>query len=199
MGGWGRPLIIKDCLDARVVKFSNSNHWQLTKKISEKACEGTDEEERKEDQDDWQPHEEHAVFECKQVRGSRVGHMAIMKIRLDNDAKERAKDASGMRINGSTRNEIKVLQRLTAARCSATPALLASKIDVQDESVLNSRGKPRFENEWGKNRQWWMPGGYVVYILMSRLDAQPLDTNVYWDFERQQRDEVRSAFKDAYL
>ncbi|KAL8871044.1 MAG: hypothetical protein Q9174_003047 [Haloplaca sp. 1 TL-2023] len=199
MGQYSRLLIIEDCLDGRVVKFTHNNHWQLTKKISEKPWDGTDKEEREEFGDTWQPHEEHAVYECTQVRGSRVGDVAIMKVRLDNDPKERARDASGMRLNFSTKNEIEVLQQLTAARCSVTPALLASKIDVQDESVLNSQGKPKFEEEWGEKRQWWMPGGYIVYILMSKLNAQTLHEDVYWGFDRQQRDEVRSAFKKAYL
>ncbi|KAI4218593.1 MAG: hypothetical protein L6R36_008872, partial [Xanthoria steineri] len=102
----------------------------------------------------------------------------------------------------ATQNEIEVLQRLTAARCSATPSLLAVKIDVQDVSLLNSKGKPRFEEQWGENKQWWMPGGYIVYILMTKLDAEPLDIVVFWDervFNKQQRDEVRNAFQASYL
>lgn len=119
-----------------------------------------------------------------------------------NDPQQRAKDASGMRLNSATQNEIEILQRLTAARCSATPSLLAVKIDVQDVSLLNSKGKPRFEEQWGENKQWWMPGGYIVYILMTKLDAEPLDIVVFWDervFNKQQRDEVRSAFQASYL
>ena len=226
MGPPRRPLILEDCLDRRIVRFSDNNQWQLTEKVCEKPWNGSYEEEREEYKDDWEPHEAHAVYECTQVRGFKAGAVGIMKIRLEsviarsttspscrlltstrvphdlppsNDSNERAKDASGMRLNSSTSNEIEVLERLTAARCSVTPALLAFKIDVQDDSVLNSRGKPRFEEEWGENRQWWMPGGYIVYILMSKLDAQPLDTNVYWDFDRHQRDEVRSAFKAAFM
>lgn len=119
-----------------------------------------------------------------------------------NDPRQRAKDASGMRLNSATKNEIEILQRLTAARCSVTPSLLAVKIDVQDVSVLNSKGKPGFEEQWGENKQWWMPGGYIVYILMTKLDAEPLDIILFWDervFNKQQRDEVRSAFQASYL
>lgn len=119
-----------------------------------------------------------------------------------NDPRQRAKDASGMRLNSATKNEIEILQRLTAARCSVTPSLLAVKIDVQDVSVLNSKGKPGFEERWGANKQWWMPGGYIVYILMTKLDAEPLDIILFWDervFNKQQRDEVRSAFQASYL
>ncbi|KAL9633078.1 MAG: hypothetical protein Q9204_003539 [Flavoplaca sp. TL-2023a] len=204
-----RPLILEDCLDRRVVKFSDNNHWQLTVKISEKPWDGSYDSER-EEYEDWQPHEAHAVYECRQIRGSNVGTVAIMKIRLEvprhlppsDDPKERAKDASGMRLNYATDNEIKILQRLTNARCSVTPSLLGFKIDVQDSSVLNSTGKPGFEEKWGEDKQWWMPGGYIAYILMTKLHAQPLNIQLYWDdktFGKQQRDEVRRAFQAAYL
>ena len=86
------------------------------------------------------------------------------------DAAERAKHASGMRFNGATVQGIESLERLTALGCSVTPKLLAVKRDVQDESVM----------DWGELK-WWMPGGYIVYILMSKFPAQSLDINSFWN------------------
>lgn len=77
---------------------------------------------------------------------------------------------------------------LTAAKCSVTPKLLAVKYGVQDNSINHTR--------------WWMPGGYIVYVLMEKLTAQPLDYNTFWNsrsFTRQDRDEIRDAFKKAYM
>ena len=106
-----------------------------------------------------------------------------------------------MRLNGFTTQEIETLARLTAAGCSSTPRLLAVKVDVQDESVLNSTDRPEFQFHLG-DAKWWMPGGYIVYILMAKVSAQPLDINSFWNerlFTRQDRHEVRIAFQKAYM
>lgn len=108
-----------------------------------------------------------------------------------------------MRLNDYTVQEIETLKRVTAAGCSATPTLLAVKVGVQDKSsVLNSNGKPGFSSRWDENVQWWMPGGYIVYILMNKIPAEPLNYNTYWRgqlFTKEDRDEIRSAFKKAYM
>ncbi|KAL8888569.1 MAG: hypothetical protein Q9215_004018 [Flavoplaca cf. flavocitrina] len=202
MGFCRRPWILEDCLDKRVVKFADHKHWQLTKKLHEKPWEGTIFSERGK-REDWQPDEAHAVYEWVQTVGPEAGQKAIMKIRLEvphflplsDDPEERAKDASGMRLNSATKNEIENLGELTAAGCSVTPSLLGYKIETQDSSILSSKAKPAFEARWGRNVQWWMPGGYIVYILMTKIDAQPLDINTFWDkkiFSKQQRDEGAS-------
>ncbi|KAL8944840.1 MAG: hypothetical protein Q9211_000447 [Gyalolechia sp. 1 TL-2023] len=197
MGYRHRPCIIEDSLDNRLVTFPDKTQWQLTKQLSEKSWEGSDPEERA-DERDWVPSEAHAVYECVQMQGPRPSTVAIMKIRVEvpydlppsTDPAERAKEASGMRLNYGTEQEIEALKMLTAAGCSATPNLLAVKIDVQDESVLH----------YPSGERWWMPGGYIVYILMEKLSAQSLDYGPFWNkFTRHDRDEVRSAFKKAYV
>ncbi|KAL8749511.1 MAG: hypothetical protein Q9199_007640 [Rusavskia elegans] len=209
MSGLPRLHLLEDSLDRRVVAFPNYVEWQLINKISEKAWEGSDEDERKRNAS-WQPDEAHAIYECVQIRGLDVGTVAIMKVRVEvphdlppkNDPRERANDASGLRLNYATKNEIKVLQIFTAANCSATPKLLGYKIDVQDDSLLNSHGKPRFEAAWGRSKKWWMPGGYIVYILIAKLQAEPLDINTFWTenlFPSQKRAEVRARFQESYM
>ncbi|KAL8830159.1 MAG: hypothetical protein Q9170_005864 [Blastenia crenularia] len=85
------------------------------------------------------------------------------------------------------------VQTLTAAGCSVTPTLLAVQIAEQDQSVLEFRFPE-------STVQMWMPGGYIVYILMAKLPAQPMDINSFWnDYSRSERDQVRDAFKKSYM
>ena len=96
-----------------------------------------------------------------------------------------------MRLNSHTQNEINLLEKLTKAGCPATPKLLAVKIDAQDPSVL------AFPEH---GLRYWMPGGYIVYILMAKLPAQPLELNSFWrEYSKSERDDVRKAFKKSYL
>ena len=102
-----------------------------------------------------------------------------------------------MRLNSYTTNEIEILEQVTAARCSVTPKLLAVGIETQDESILNADGKPELQDEWG-DVKWWMPGGYIVYILMSKLPGVSLvefwDEKIYTPYNRQ---EIRKAFRES--
>lgn len=87
----GRPYIIYDSLDGRVVTFPDDTAWQLTKQICEKPWEGSNREEwsRKkredpeEEDDGWSPSEAHAVYECVQVQGPQLGTVAIIKVRIE--------------------------------------------------------------------------------------------------------------------
>ena len=91
---------------------------------------------------------------------------------LDPDEKlvDRARHALGMRLHWNTKNEIEQLRRLTKAGFEMTPKLLSVKITQQDETVMweKSDGEDKID------RRWWMPGGYVVYILMEKLPAVSL-------------------------
>ncbi|KAL8994227.1 MAG: hypothetical protein Q9169_005743 [Polycauliona sp. 2 TL-2023] len=193
----------------------DSTKWQLTNKISEKAWEGSDDNvDRKQQMTNWQPDEAHAVYECTQIHGPCIGTIAIMKIRIEvphhlprsRDPLKRANDASGMRLNRATTNEIETLMRLTAAGCSATPRFLDLKIEKQDGSVLSSHhGKTTDSKPNGGEEgvQWWMPGGYIVYILMEKLlQARRLDIGTYWNEDlitAEEREEVRAAFKKSCM
>ena len=98
-----------------------------------------------------------------------------------------------------TKNEIKMLERVTAVRCPVTPSLLAVKIEAQDESLLNAEDRPELQYNWD-NVKWWIPGGYVVYILMTKLPGQSLVT--FWDegvFTLQERKQIRESFKKVFM
>ena len=105
-----------------------------------------------------------------------------------------------MRFNFATTQEIETLQKLTAAGCSVTPRLLGVKTDVQDTLVSASRTKTPLEAEPVHEIDWWMPGGYIVYILMAKLQAEPLSMYKYWYlFTKQDRDDIRAAFRKSYM
>ncbi|KAL8671590.1 MAG: hypothetical protein Q9168_003914 [Polycauliona sp. 1 TL-2023] len=206
MGGPGRLMILGHCLDNRRVTFADNKTWRLTKKIAGKPWQGSEPSVRLKEQD-WAPCEEHAVYECVQTRGPNVGTKAIVKVRVEvpyhlppsDDPKQRAKEASGMRLNGWTTSEYETLEKLTAAGCSVTPSFLGVKIDVQDKTILAFKSAGD-DDRWPRDRNWWLPGGYIVYILMNKLPAQPLEYNAFWNdkvFTRQDRDCVRAAFKKS--
>lgn len=79
MGRQRREWLIMDSMNDRVVDFSDNTAWQLKTKISEKGWEGSPTRE----DEDWQPSEAHAVYECEQIRGLHPGSMAIIKVRIE--------------------------------------------------------------------------------------------------------------------
>lgn len=203
-----RPRFIDESLDNRLVKFPDQTTWQLTKQLTEKPWEGSRPEEREGSY--WSPSEVHAVYECLQTGITHPRRVAIMKIRIEvpyelppsDDPKERAKEASGMRLSLDTKFEIQNLERLTAAGCAFTPKLLAVQIDIQDETVLQYPQDNKYRYYGRPGSKLWMPGGYIVYILMEKLPAEPLAYDLFWDekvFTKHDRDQVRHAFKKAYI
>ena len=75
-----------------------------------------------------------------------------------------------------TAMEIDRLDDLTEAGCTSYPRLLDFQRFIQEEDL-------------------WMPGGYIVRILMERLPGISLE--VFWYLSREERDEVSKAFKCA--
>lgn len=76
------------------------------------------------------------------------------------------------------KSELRALEQLTREGCCSAPRLLKYKIDKQDYTLL-------------------VPGGYIVYILMDRLPGVPLGD--FWDRGEAERQEIRDAFKVAYM
>lgn len=82
-----------------------------------------------------------------------------------------------------TKMEVTALKRLTRMKCSYTPKLLSILRQEQDSTM-------------------WVPGGWLIFILMEKVPGVPLDN--LWNstkerpaMTRSQRDEVREAFKEA--
>ena len=72
--------------------------------------------------------------------------------------------------------EIDCLDILTELGCTSTPRLIDYEQKIQDDDM-------------------WLPGGYIVYILIELLPKISLDD--FWELPRHERDEVRKAFHTA--
>jgi hypothetical protein len=79
--------------------------------------------------------------------------------------------------------EITALERLTRTKCPHTPKLLSVIWEHQDPTM-------------------WVPGGWLIFILMEKVPGVP-PLNFFQSsterpaMTRSQRDEVREAFKKA--
>ncbi len=182
---------IGDMFNDRTIQFHDGTIWQLGRKLSEAA------------QHRYHPSEARAVYVSTQVTGPQVGAQAIVKVRMQwvfpvslpsnpqltllripnserphPDPVERAKDASE-KWNADTEEEIEALETLTKAGCAAAPKLLSWTQGQQDNTM-------------------WVPGGYIVYILMEKLPgAPPVDFWVEGRYSLEERNEIRAAFRKA--
>lgn len=175
--------------------------WRLVQKIREREL-WASETSWKEDQD---PSEARGIFICEE-EGS-AHRRAVVKIYMQYDtfsnkspplspkeieklmysripyygtiSKPRGIRAMQARTEVEYRaeQEIAALQGLTDANCSATPALLAWKHTVQDD-------------------ERYVPGGYITYILMERCPG--INLQCLFQLPREERDQIRAAFKKAW-
>lgn len=107
------------------------------------------------------------------------------------DGNEGAKFAHSKRFHCSTEKEISYLRKLTEAGCPAAPKLIAVRQDIQHQPLL----KAGYSGE----ESIWVPGGYIIYILMEKLPGQDLsDFFLPQNFTLQEREEVREAFCKAF-
>lgn len=103
---------------------------------------------------------------------------------------DRARHALGIRLHYNTEKEIEQLERVTKAGSQITPKLLSVKIEPQDETLIWEH----YADEGCDDIRWWMPGGYVVYILMEKLPAVALTYHSFWELEYAEREEIRDSF-----
>ena len=75
--------------------------------------------------------------------------------------------------------EIQDLEHLTKLKCSSTPAIFGWNHETQGDDD-------------------WVPGGYLDYILMERLPGARPDCFT-GSMERKERDQLREAFKKAWM
>jgi hypothetical protein len=43
-----------------------------------------------------------------------------------------------------------------------------------------------------------MPGGFLHYLLIEKLEGLQLSRDLFWTLDRDERDQIRVAFKDAF-
>ncbi|KAF2868631.1 hypothetical protein BDV95DRAFT_118167 [Massariosphaeria phaeospora] len=85
--------------------------------------------------------------------------------------------------NTDTLDEVYALQRFADIQCEHAPWLL----DVSTDAV-----KPGTHDEE-------IVGGYVVFLLMTKLPGTRIIYNHYWQLSLAERDEIRREFKKALL
>lgn len=76
-----------------------------------------------------------------------------------------------------TQIEAQVLADLTARRCSSTPKLLYHEHTIQDAHM-------------------WVPGGYLIIILMSKVPGTCL-WDIWPELDESEKKLVRASFKES--
>ncbi|KAL3480517.1 hypothetical protein BJX99DRAFT_254507 [Aspergillus californicus] len=91
---------------------------------------------------------------------------------------ERARQASETP-NIMADSELRAVSLLRDNNCTAAPRIRTHEATTQDDSML-------------------VPGGYLHYILMDKAGGVQLSEELFWSYERGQRDRIREAYKEAY-
>ncbi|KAL1998286.1 hypothetical protein VTN02DRAFT_6464 [Thermoascus thermophilus] len=163
------------------VSFPSESTWKLERKLQENEYYIP----KDTAQIDGLGSEARAVFIGSKLSGDGPQE-AIIKIRMQipwmgtvtKKPLIRAKQATPEMI-AQSKMEVETLSILTNAHCSCTPALFS----------------------WVKKQQGndqWVPGGYILYILMEKLPGVN-PAPIYDHMTRQERDDLRAAFKAAWL
>ncbi|KAI8933624.1 hypothetical protein NX059_009349 [Plenodomus lindquistii] len=83
-----------------------------------------------------------------------------------------------------TIEEIKSLEILQENQYTSSPHLIDSYAEFTRKGVDNERA---------------MPKGYTIFILMTKVPGEQLDHNKFWAKDKESRNEIRRAFKDAII
>lgn len=86
----------------------------------------------------------------------------------------------------STSAELVALQKFSEQDSPGLPHLVAWKKGVQEESEE--------KKEEGGEAKWPMPGGYVVYIVMTLMPGRHLMDWGFWGLEEEEREVIRERF-----
>ncbi|GAM35586.1 hypothetical protein TCE0_017f04034 [Talaromyces pinophilus] len=107
------------------------------------------------------------------VQGDEKESQALESLSHEDKAKEALLEAEI--------SEERAMLALTKGGCESVPQLLNWKREKQD----NNSGP--------------VPGGYLVYLVLQNLPGVRLSCEDYWNFSGTQREEIREAFKVAYM
>ncbi|KAL2004255.1 hypothetical protein VTN02DRAFT_4770 [Thermoascus thermophilus] len=163
------------------VYFSETNTtWKLSPFLSERVLHG-------DEVNSVEISEASGVCIATQIDGPLRGREAILKVRMQippwydqpgecsRDKAYYAKFKSNQ-ISHWADHEINILDELTKKGCSCTPKLLSFATQKQRDTD-------------------WVPGGYIVFILMEKLPGR--DLTAFDTFSPDRRYEVRIAFGRA--
>ncbi|KAI9035056.1 uncharacterized protein KD926_004672 [Aspergillus affinis] len=162
------------------VEFENSSSWKIVEKLEENETRYTKEE----FEENKFYSESCSIFVCEEPVSLA---QAVMKIRMqipyigaESESPDIRAQQAQADIRGQTLREIKALQGLTKARCSCTPGFKAWKHETQ-------------------NRDDWVPGGFIDYILMTRLEGKTVSQELVRELDNEQQQRLRKAFKTSYM
>ncbi|RAL03147.1 uncharacterized protein BO80DRAFT_462886 [Aspergillus ibericus CBS 121593] len=113
------------------------------------------------------------VCSAIQIEGPSPGQEAIAKVKLQLSPWD---DPTVDAISMEAIREMDNLAKLTDVHCSSTPAFIGRAHCVQGDDL-------------------YIPGGYIVFILMERLPGR--DLGCFHELSLEERDEVRIAFLKA--
>ncbi|GKZ25959.1 hypothetical protein AbraIFM66951_002072 [Aspergillus brasiliensis] len=160
--------------------FPGGSVWKIVRKIKETKVLYTE----REHELYKATSEARATFECSKVAGNGPP-TALIKIHMQvpyleaatKEPSERAKQADP-EIPYLASSEAEALSILTEAKCTSSPYLI----------------------DWMHRQQTdgWVPGGYIHYIAMEMLPGVTVCYHFH-RMERQERDELRDAFKKAWM
>ncbi|KAI8933625.1 hypothetical protein NX059_009350 [Plenodomus lindquistii] len=86
-------------------------------------------------------------------------------------------------LHEDTKIEINALKHLTDLNSAHAPHLLDVAVnDVRDD--VDDKA---------------MPGGYAVFMLMTKLPGEALSKETFWNMDEETREDVRHSFKDAMI
>lgn len=95
----------------------------------------------------------------------------------------------------STSAELVALQKFSEENSPGLPHLVAWKKGVQEE--INEKDEGEGKEGEGKEEEeakWPMPGGYVVYIVMTLMPGRHLMDWGFWGLEEEEREVIRERF-----
>lgn len=94
----------------------------------------------------------------------------------------------------STSAELVALQKFSEEKSPGLPHLVAWKKGVQEEIKKKEEGEEEGEGKEEEEVKWPMPGGYVVYIVMTLMPGRHLMDWGFWGLEEEEREVIRERF-----
>ncbi|KAE8136552.1 hypothetical protein BDV38DRAFT_283767 [Aspergillus pseudotamarii] len=127
----------------------------------------------------------YGTFLCKNCMGST--QCAIMKVfkQVPFEGSEYATaqqrgDQASQKLDYDITSQLGALNTLTNKGCQSTPRVVSMKVEHQKDTDS-------------------VPGGYIVYLLLSQVPGLQFSKAIFWDFEYPVREKIRQAFRAARI
>ena len=161
-----------------IIHFDDATSYELLKPITDlKGCH------------DGLPRESRIVFTCRRLPSPTQSppsdhHPAdtqqelIIKIKVQRPDPAHATQIPHPGPSNTTTDELKVLEQFSRSGNPHVPHLVGWKREVQGSEGL-------------------LPGGYLVFIVMTKMPGENLSNLLYWDFTYGEREVIVGLFLEA--